>query len=151
MIKSRNCFRHSPHLHIGNSEPDSRHQLFGQLFWFSGKCVFRARGKQRGFSPGAAARHSHSARAIWILAYFLFFHQNFRLSLLCSGSTQCVCELGNKIDTESDGREIMRKYLKKKMKNEKKKIEKKKEKNTKINSLDSAVVQRCRRGITTKL
>jgi len=45
----------------------------------------------------------------------------------------------------------MRKYLKKKMKNEKKKIEKKKEKNTKINSVDSAVVQRCRRGITTKL
>ena len=47
VIKSRSCFYHSPRSHIGdalwNSEPDSRHNshtTFGQLCWFSGKCVF---------------------------------------------------------------------------------------------------------------
>ena len=70
VIKSRSCFRHPLRSHIGdalwNSEPDSRHNshsAFGQHFWYSGKCVFGARGKRRGFSPGAAACHSQHARA----------------------------------------------------------------------------------------
>jgi len=47
VIKSRSCFRQSSRSHIRrclwNSEPDSHansHSAFGQLFWFSGKCVF---------------------------------------------------------------------------------------------------------------
>jgi len=54
VIQSRSCFRHSPRSHIGdalwNSEPDSRHNshnAFGQLFWFSGKCVFVQKVLQR--------------------------------------------------------------------------------------------------------
>jgi len=46
VIKSCSCFRQSPRSHIRgclwNSEPDSHanaRSAFGQLFWFSGKCV----------------------------------------------------------------------------------------------------------------
>jgi len=39
----------------------------------------RARGKRRGISPGAAARHSHSARVIRICAKFLFFSPKFQV------------------------------------------------------------------------
>ena len=53
-FESRSCFRHSPRSHIGdalwNSEPDSRHNshsAFGQLFWFSGKCVFEQKALKR--------------------------------------------------------------------------------------------------------
>ena len=47
VMKFRNCFRQSPRWltreSLWNSELDSRansHNAFGQLFWFSGKCVF---------------------------------------------------------------------------------------------------------------
>jgi len=62
----------------------------------------RARGKRRGFSPGAAARHSHSARVHTDLRQKKIFRKNFcfRLLWLYYGLTEVARELGNIIDSE---------------------------------------------------
>ena len=74
--------------------------LFCNFFW--------ARGKRRGFSPGAAARHSQSARVPWIRAKNDHFCQIFRLSPLAltpvSAQPEMRANLATKLTTHRMGR-----------------------------------------------